>query len=79
MPTYYITLSIARPPYYDDAGLVHLLRQAADWASCVANEITTSGMVVEADDHALQLLEIAVRTKLAVRGGTLDRMTVARI
>jgi hypothetical protein len=79
MPTYYITLNLTRPPDFSDAALVDLLRDAVDRAACMAVDITTRGMVVDAEADELQFLETAIRVKLAVSGGSLDSMTATRI
>jgi hypothetical protein len=79
MPTYYISLSLTSPPDFSDAALVELLRQAVDRADCVAVDITTRGMVPDAEPDVLGLVETAIRVKLAARGGSLDSMTVRRI
>jgi hypothetical protein len=79
MPTYYITLSLTRPPDFSDAALVELLQRAVGRTDCVAVDITTRSMVVDAEPDVLGFVETAIHVKLAARGGSLDTMTARRI
>jgi hypothetical protein len=78
MPTYHIALSLTRPPDYGDIQVMTVLREAVDEAGCVAIEITGIGLIVDCERAALDVLETAIRTKLAAVGGSLDRMIARR-
>jgi hypothetical protein len=79
MPTYHVALSLTRPSRFSDADLVDILREAANRAMCEAIEVAAGGLIVDCEAAALELLEIALRTELEARGGSLDRMTATRI
>jgi len=72
MAFYHVALSLTRPPNYDDAAMVMFLRQVIDEAACIAIDVTAEGFVVESEAAGLEVLETTLRTKLAVRGGSLD-------
>ena len=79
MPIYHVSLSLTRPQNWTDAELIELFREAIHRARAVAIEIGPAGMVIEADPGSLQLLEVALRTKLEALGGSLARMIAAQI
>ena len=79
MPTYYVSLSISRPPELADAPLIRLLHDAAEQAACVPIEVTPRGLIVEAVPTAVPMLETAMRAALAPRGAELTRITITEI
>jgi hypothetical protein len=79
MPIYHVSLGLTRPRNWTDAELEELFREAIDGAIGVAIELGPAGMVIEADAGSLELLEVALRTKLEARGGSLERMTATQI
>jgi hypothetical protein len=79
MPTYFISLSLTRPPNASDSDILQLLQRAADSARCVPVEISAVGLIVECDPAALNLLEEIIRRDLAIRRGSLDSISVKQI
>jgi hypothetical protein len=79
MPTYYVALSLTRPPNAADSDVVDLLRRATKNAMCVAIEISIVGLIVDCDASALNMLESTIRDELTARGGSLDSMSTQRI
>jgi hypothetical protein len=71
MPTYYVSLTIARPASLRDPALIRLLRDAAKCATCVPFEITVAGLVIEAEPVSLKLLEASLRHLLREQGAEL--------
>lgn len=71
MPNYYIALTIRRPPYFGDNQLRDLLRTAVTRAMCVVIEITSMGLVVDADVGAIPTLESSLRFMVSEAGGEL--------
>ena len=79
MSTYYVSLTISRPPELADAPLIRLLHDAAEQAACVPIEVTPRGLIVEAETTSVEMLEAAMRTALASRGAELTRITITEI
>jgi hypothetical protein len=79
MPTYYVSLSLTRPPNAADSDVVDLLRRATKNAMCVAIEISIVGLIVDCDASALNMLESTIRDELTARGGSLDSTSTQRI
>jgi hypothetical protein len=79
MSTYFISLSLTRPPHLGDSEVVALLRQAVQGVMCVEIEITARGMIVECEAAYLDFLETAIRVKPGAHGGSLDHMTAVNI
>jgi hypothetical protein len=79
MPTYHVSLSLTPPPSCGDVELIDLLHQAINRAMCEAIEIPPTGMIVEGEAAAVDLLEIELRAALEARGGSLESMTARRI
>ena len=79
MPTYYVSVSVTRPPSLEDLALTVLFLEAAQRAKCIVGEVTAAGMVVEAEPVFRETLEASLGDVLRTHGATLDSITVRRI
>jgi hypothetical protein len=79
VPTYYVSLSVTRPPSLGDLALTILFLEAAQRAGCIAGDVTAAGMIVEAEPVFREPLESSLRDLLREQGATLDSITVRRI
>jgi hypothetical protein len=79
MPTYYVSLSLTRPPNAPDSDILELLRRAAEGATCVVIEVSAAGLLVRCEAESLNVLEETIRTEFAARGGSLNYISIQPI
>ena len=78
MPTYFVSLSVDRPAGLNDEALIRLFYEAAERTACAPIEVTSAGLVIEAEAASLGTLEEALREEMHRIGGRVERFSVTR-
>jgi len=79
MPTYFVSVTVARSPGITDEALIRLFREAAERSLCIPVEVSPQGLVIEAEPVSLKTFERSLRNMLNEHGARLDRIASTRI
>jgi len=79
VPTYFVSVSVIRPPSLGDPALLRLFLEAAERAMCVPGEITAAGLIIEAQPVSLPIFETALRELLGEQSAELESVTIRQI